>query len=179
WGAPSLRVLCARVGCHDCRDLRIFRTAYPMTESLSQLRSSIERLSTSATIDNADAVRRTFLDFRGALTRGEVRAAEKISGRWVVNTWVKQGILLGFRLGELEEMSDGDVLSFIDKDTFPARRLTLADRVRLVPGGSSIREGAYVAPSVICMPPMFINVGAYVDEGAMIDSHVLVGSCAQ
>jgi tetrahydrodipicolinate N-succinyltransferase len=76
-------------------------------------------------------------------------------------------------------MSDGDVLSFIDKDTFPARRLTVADRVRLVPGGSSIREGAYVAPSVICMPPMFINVGAYVDEGSMIDSHALVGSCAQ
>ncbi len=76
-------------------------------------------------------------------------------------------------------MSDGDVLSFVDKDTFPARRLTLADRVRLVPGGSSIREGAYVAPSVICMPPMFINVGAYVDEGTMIDSHALVGSCAQ
>ena len=76
-------------------------------------------------------------------------------------------------------MSDGDVLSFVDKDTFPARRLTLADRVRLVPGGSSIREGAYVAPSVICMPPMYINVGAYVDEGSMIDSHALVGSCAQ
>ena len=76
-------------------------------------------------------------------------------------------------------MSDGDVLSFVDKDTFPARRLTLADRIRLVPGGSSIREGAYVAPSVICMPPMYINVGAYVDEGSMIDSHALVGSCAQ
>src|SRR5260370_39955609 len=76
-------------------------------------------------------------------------------------------------------MAAGDVLSFVDKDTFPARRLTLADRVRLVPGGSSIREGAYVAPSVICMPPMFINVGAYVDEGSMIDSHALVGSGAQ
>jgi 2,3,4,5-tetrahydropyridine-2-carboxylate N-succinyltransferase len=92
---------------------------------------------------------------------------------------VKQGILLGFRLGELQQMSDGDVLSFVDKDTFPARRLSLTDGVRLVPGGSSIREGAYVAPSVICMPPMFINVGAYVDEGSMIDSHALVGSCAQ
>ena len=79
----------------------------------------------------------------------------------------------------MKEMPEGDVLSFVDKDTFPARRLTLADRVRLVPGGSSIREGAYVAPSVICMPPMFINVGAYVDEGSMIDSHALVGSCAQ
>jgi len=143
------------------------------------LKSAIERLSTSETITDPAVARRTFLDFRVALTRGEVRAAEKVAGRWVVNAWVKQGILLGFRLGELREMSDGEVLSFVDKDTFPARRLTLADRVRLVPGGSSIREGAYVAPSVICMPPMFVNVGAYVDEGSMIDSHALVGSCAQ
>jgi 2,3,4,5-tetrahydropyridine-2-carboxylate N-succinyltransferase len=143
------------------------------------LKSAIERLSMSATIVNPDEARPTFFDFRAALTRGEVRAAEKVGGHWVVNAWVKQGILLGFRLGELQQMSDGDVLSFIDKDTFPTRRLTLADRVRLVPGGSSIREGAYVAPSVVCMPPMYINVGAYVDEGSMIDSHALVGSCAQ
>ena len=150
-----------------------------MSDSLTTLKSAIERLSTAETVSNSSEARRTFLDFRAALTRGEVRAAEKVADRWVVNTWVKQGILLGFRLGELQEMSDGDVLSFVDKDTFPARRLTLADRVRLVPGGSSIREGAHVAPSVICMPPMFINVGAYVDEGSMIDSHALVGSCAQ
>jgi 2,3,4,5-tetrahydropyridine-2-carboxylate N-succinyltransferase len=150
-----------------------------MSDSLITLKSAIEHLSTAETIVNPDEARRTFLDFRAALTRGEVRAAEKVAGRWVVNTWVKQGILFGFRLGELQQMSDGDVLSFVDKDTFPARRLTLADHVRLVPGGSSIREGAYVAPSVICMPPMFINVGAYVDEGSMIDSHALVGSCAQ
>jgi 2,3,4,5-tetrahydropyridine-2-carboxylate N-succinyltransferase len=140
---------------------------------------AIEHLSTCEAIADPDQARPIFLEFRAALTRGEVRAAEKISGRWAVNAWVKHGILLGFRLGELAEMSDGDVLSFVDKDTFPARRLTLADRIRLVPGGSSIREGAYVAPSVICMPPMFINVGAYVDEGSMIDSHALVGSCAQ
>ncbi len=150
-----------------------------MSDSLSTLKTSIERLSASETIGNPGEARRTFLDFRAALTRGEIRAAEKVSGRWVVNAWVKQGILLGFRLGELREMSDGDVLSFVDKDTFPARHVTLADRIRLVPGGSSIREGAYVAPSVICMPPMYINVGAYVDEGSMIDSHALVGSCAQ
>jgi 2,3,4,5-tetrahydropyridine-2,6-dicarboxylate N-succinyltransferase len=149
------------------------------SDSLSILKSAIERLSAVDTIGNAEEARRTFLDFRAALTRGEVRAAETISGHWFVNAWVKQGILLGFRLGELTEMSDGDVLTFVDKDTFPARRLTLADRIRLVPGGSSIREGAYVAPTVICMPPMFINVGAYVDEGSMIDSHALVGSCAQ
>jgi 2,3,4,5-tetrahydropyridine-2,6-dicarboxylate N-succinyltransferase len=149
------------------------------SDSLSILKSAIERLSAVDTIGNAEEARRTFLDFRAALTRGEVRAAEKIEGHWIVNAWVKQGILLGFRLGELTEMSDGDVITFVDKDTFPARRLTLADRIRLVPGGSSIREGAYIAPSVICMPPMFINVGAYVDEGSMIDSHALVGSCAQ
>jgi 2,3,4,5-tetrahydropyridine-2-carboxylate N-succinyltransferase len=150
-----------------------------MSDSLSILKTAIERLSTNETIANPDEARPTFFDFRAALTRGEIRAAEKVDGRWIVNAWVKQGILLGFRLGELQKMSDGDVLSFIDKDTFPARRLTLADRVRLVPGGSSIREGAYVAPSVVCMPPMFINVGAYVGEGTMIDSHALVGSCAQ
>ena len=150
-----------------------------MPDSLSTLKLAIERLSARETIGNPDEARPVFFDFRAALTRGEVRAAEKVDGRWVVNAWVKQGILLGFRLGELQQMSDGDVLSFIDKDTFPARRLTVADRVRLVPGGSSIREGAYVAPSVVCMPPMFINVGAYVGEGSMIDSHALVGSCAQ
>ncbi|MGA2978157.1 MAG: 2,3,4,5-tetrahydropyridine-2,6-dicarboxylate N-succinyltransferase [Terriglobales bacterium] len=150
-----------------------------MSDFLSTLKSAIERLSTRETIGNPDEARPTFFDFRAALTRGDIRAAEKTGGRWIVNAWVKQGILLGFRLGELQAMSDGDVLSFVDKDTFPARRLTLADRIRLVPGGSSIREGAYVAPSVVCMPPMFINVGAYVGEGSMIDSHALVGSCAQ
>ena len=157
----------------------VFVLDFPMPNSLVTLKSAIERLSIGETTGNAAEARQTFFDFRAALTRGEVRAAEKVAGRWIVNAWVKQGILFGFRLGELKEMSDGDVLSFVDKDTFPSRRLTLADRVRLVPGGSSIREGAYVAPSVICMPPMFINVGAYVDEGSMIDSHALVGSCAQ
>jgi 2,3,4,5-tetrahydropyridine-2-carboxylate N-succinyltransferase len=117
------------------------------------------------------------MEFRQALTQGRIRAAEKRGSRWVVNTWVKQGILLGFRLGELAE--SGDALSFVDKDTFPARHFAVADRVRVVPGGSSAREGAYIAPSVVCMPPMYINVGAYVDEGTMIDSHALVGSCAQ
>jgi len=123
--------------------------------------------------------REIFLKFRDALTRGEIRAAEKKGGEWQVNGWVKQGILLGFRLGEIKEMGSGECLSFVDKDTFPARQFTVADKVRVVPGGSSVRSGAYVAPSVICAPPMFINVGAYVDEGTMIDSHALVGSCAQ
>lgn len=150
-----------------------------MSVSTSELKSTIEALYASSTIADLAAARRAFADFRARLTRGEIRAAEKIDGRWTANKWVKQGILLGFRLGDLKEMSDGDVFNFVDKDTFPARRILLADRVRVVPGGSSIREGAYVAPSVVCMPPMFINVGAYVDEGTMVDSHALVGSCAQ
>lgn len=143
-----------------------------------QLQSAVQRLASLGEIENDPQARQTFLEFRDALTHGKIRAAEKIGNRWVVNTWVKQGILLGFRLGQLAEMGDA-ALSFVDKDTFPARRFTVSDRVRLVPGGSSARVGAYIAPSVICMPPMFINVGAYVDEGTMVDSHALVGSCAQ
>jgi 2,3,4,5-tetrahydropyridine-2-carboxylate N-succinyltransferase len=110
---------------------------------------------------------------------GQVRAAEKHDGHWRVNAWVKQGILLGFRLGELEETGCGGGLSFVDKSTFPARQFKVEDKIRVVPGGSSIRAGAYIAPGVICMPPMYVNVGAYVDEATLIDSHALVGSCAQ
>lgn len=146
---------------------------------MQALKSAIEQFSALADVrDNADA-RQVFLEFRDLLTRGSVRAAEKIDGQWAVNAWVKQGILLGFRLGELADMSTKEGLSFVDKDTFPARRFSVSDGVRVVPGGSSARVGAYIARSVICMPPMFINVGAYVDEGSMVDSHALVGSCAQ
>jgi 2,3,4,5-tetrahydropyridine-2-carboxylate N-succinyltransferase len=153
-----------------------------MTQSTMSLKSSIERLASLGEIERNPEARTTFLEFRDQLTAGKIRAAEKLDGpgspsRWQVNAWVKQGILLGFRLGELADMSAG--LSFIDKDTFPARNFAIADRVRVVPGGSSVRLGAYVAPGVICMPPMFINVGAYVDEGTLVDSHALVGSCAQ
>ncbi len=144
------------------------------------LQSAIERLATLGEVEHNPEARQLFLDFRQHLTQGTIRAAEKIDGQWKVNAWVKRGILLGFRLGELSRMgADTDTLSFVDKDTFPARHFALQDRVRVVPGGSSVREGAYVAPSVICMPPMFINVGAFVDEGTMVDSHALVGSCAQ
>jgi 2,3,4,5-tetrahydropyridine-2-carboxylate N-succinyltransferase len=149
---------------------------------MSSLKSSIERLSAQGEVEHDPEARKTFIEFRDQLTQGKIRAAEKADGRWRVNAWVKQGILLGFRLGELADMSVGGSssgLSFVDKDTFPASHFTIADRVRVVPGGSSVRTGAYVAPSVICMPPMFINVGAYVEEGTMIDSHALVGSCAQ
>jgi 2,3,4,5-tetrahydropyridine-2,6-dicarboxylate N-succinyltransferase len=145
---------------------------------MQELRAAIERFFAMPPGEHAREARQAFVEFRQALTEGSIRAAEKKGERWVVNAWVKQGILLGFRLGELAEMGDG-ALSFVDKDTFPARHFRPADRVRVVPGGSSVRQGAYVAPSVICMPPMYINVGAYVDEGTLVDSHALVGSCAQ
>lgn len=151
--------------------------ARSLTPDARRLQASIERLASQAEVERDPDAREIFLEFRDQLTQGKIRAAEKIAGNWIVNAWVKQGILLGFRLGALAEMPAG--LSFVDKDTFPARQFTVADRVRVVPGGSSARVGAYIAPSVICMPPMFINVGAYVDEGTMIDSHALVGSCAQ
>ncbi len=118
------------------------------------------------------------------LESGEVRAARKMDdGAWRAVPWVKQGILLGFRIGELADMSVGihsrGQLHFFDKDTYPVRKLSVGDGIRVVPGGSSIRRGAYVARGVVCMPPMYINVGAYVDEATMVDSHALVGSCAQ
>jgi len=144
------------------------------------LRSRVETLAAGAR-DRYDAADRAlFAEFRAALTRGEIRAAERRSdGAWCVNAWVKHGILLGFRMGDLVDMSAHASLRFFDKDTYPVRPTTLAEGVRIVPGGSSIRDGAYVAPGVICMPPMYVNVGAYVDAGTMIDSHALVGSCAQ
>jgi 2,3,4,5-tetrahydropyridine-2-carboxylate N-succinyltransferase len=147
---------------------------------MQPLRQEIERLyALGAEAKNDHSALPTFHQFRDALTRGEIRSAEHDGAFWVTNVWVKQGILLGFRIGELEGMDDGPTLSFVDKVTYPTRRFTPNDRVRVVPGGSSVRSGAYVAPSVICMPPMYINVGAYVDEGSLVDSHALVGSCAQ
>jgi 2,3,4,5-tetrahydropyridine-2-carboxylate N-succinyltransferase len=147
---------------------------------MQKLRAEIERLfSLGAEARNDSAAIDVFNQFREALTRGQARAAEKIDGRWQTNVWVKQGILLGFRLGDMVEMGSAGAFTFVDKSTFPSREFTANDKVRVVPGGSTARQGAYVAPGVICMPPMFINVGAYVDEGTMVDSHALVGSCAQ
>ena len=145
------------------------------------LREQIEELSTREGGSYSDDDRTLFNDFKAALNRGEVRAAERAAdGRWQTNAWVKRGILLGFRMGLIIEMTpSGAPLQFLDKDTYPIRRFSTEDRVRIVPGGSSIRDGAYIAPGVVCMPPMFVNAGAYVDEGTMIDSHALVGSCAQ
>ena len=147
---------------------------------MQSLQQEIERLFALGPKAKDDpSATEVFLEFRSALSRGKVRAAEKRGAHWHTNGWVKQGILLGFRLGELTEMGSDAVLSFVDKHTFPARRWRVTDNIRVVPGGSSAREGAYVAPTVICMPPMYINVGAYVDEGTLVDSHALVGSCAQ
>ena len=128
-----------------------------------------------------DSDRNVFEAFRTALRRGEIRSAEKdANGDWTANAWVKQGILLGFRIGKMVEMSKPtETLRFFDKDTFPLRPMTLDDGVRIVMGGSAIRDGCYVAPGVVVVPPAYINVGAYVDEGTMVDSHALVGSCAQ
>ncbi len=119
-----------------------------------------------------------FYEVLRQLEAGQIRVAEKKDGKWVVNSWIKEVILSGFRLGKTVDMSDG-VFSFFDKDTIPPRRFTAADGVRIVPGGTTVRRGAYLAPSVIMMPPSYVNIGAYVDEGSMVDSHAVVGSCAQ
>ena len=146
------------------------------------LQSLIERIFLSGpdAIGDPTALE-VFNQFQAALERGEIRSASPDLSSptgWKVNIWVKQGILLGFRLGVLEDFPSGG-FSFVDKNTYPARRMTAGDGVRVVPGGSSIRAGAYVARGVVCMPPMYINTGAWVDEGTMVDSHALVGSCAQ
>lgn len=146
-----------------------------MSETIEPL--SIEQLFEKEDFGAQD--RRTFDTFLEQLDRGRIRAAEETDGEWRVNTWVKKGILVGFRMGILKEQSINDRFRYFDKDTYPLKNLTLQSAVRVVPGGSAIRRGAYVAPGVTCMPPMYINVGAYVDEGTMVDSHALVGSCAQ
>ncbi|MFM9903438.1 MAG: 2,3,4,5-tetrahydropyridine-2,6-dicarboxylate N-succinyltransferase [Pyrinomonadaceae bacterium] len=144
-----------------------------------ELREKIEQMfaKTEFSLDDRSA----YEEFKSALRRGEIRSAEKAEdGNWHANAWVKQGILLGFRMGKMVEMSKPtETLQFFDKDTFPLRPMTLDDGVRIVMGGSAIRDGSYVAPSVVVVPPAYINVGAYVDEGTMVDSHALVGSCAQ
>ncbi|HTO94326.1 MAG TPA: 2,3,4,5-tetrahydropyridine-2,6-dicarboxylate N-succinyltransferase, partial [Bacteroidota bacterium] len=144
------------------------------------LQADIEALYAAdpAQLDRNEALRR-FAEFKFFLNRGELRAAEKRGNAWRVNAWVKKGILLGFRLGELTDVSIDGRFRYFDKSTFPLKALSASDGVRLVPGGSAIRDGAFVARGVVCMPPMYINVGAYVDEGTMVDSHALVGSCAQ
>jgi len=147
------------------------------------LPSQIERLFDEATAHYEEEHFWLFRDFKAALNRGEIRAAEpdtSTKSGWRANAWVKKGILLGFRMGAIADMSiDASKQPFFDKSTYPVRAFAASDGVRIVPGGSSIRDGSYIGRGVICMPPMFVNVGAYVGEGTMIDSHALVGSCAQ
>jgi 2,3,4,5-tetrahydropyridine-2-carboxylate N-succinyltransferase len=147
------------------------------------LQLEIEQLFDCPPPQYTEEHRRTFESFKAALNRGEVRAAEPDAAAktgWRVNAWVKKGILLGFRMGKVVDMSvDRERQPFFDKDTYPVKAVSSASQLRIVPGGSSIRDTAYVGRGVTCMPPMFINVGAFVDDGTMIDSHALVGSCAQ
>jgi 2,3,4,5-tetrahydropyridine-2-carboxylate N-succinyltransferase len=145
------------------------------------LEQAIDRLFEARPETYGPEYHEAFAAFKDALNRGEVRAAEPSAESpvgWKVNAWVKRGILLGFRIGAVVDMS-GERLPFFDQSTYPVRRFDASMGVRIVPGGSSVRDGCYVARGVTCMPPMFINVGAYVDEGTMVDSHALVGSCAQ
>jgi 2,3,4,5-tetrahydropyridine-2-carboxylate N-succinyltransferase len=141
------------------------------------IRGQIEK----AFLDNAsqkDALP-LFQEFKKLLNQGKIRAAEKINDRWIVNTWVKQGILLGFRIGTIQNMSIDEHFSFYDKNTYPLQTLSNHDKIRMVPGGSAIRDGCFIGKNVVMMPPSYVNVGAYVDDETMIDSHALVGSCAQ
>ena len=121
-----------------------------------------------------------FEALKSALNAGTIRAAERDpDGTWRVNAWVKTGILLGFRLGRVEPVAKGGPFPYYDKHTYPLRKVRAGDGIRIVPGGSAIRDGCYIGSGVVCMPPMYVNVGAYVGDGTMIDSHALVGSCAQ
>ena len=152
------------------------------TVSVTELADEIQRLFAQQDADR-DQARSVFAQLRDALSTGRVRAAEpdpSAATGWRVNTWVKQGILLGFRSGDVVPYpSPSRQAPYLDKDTLPLKSLDTTSQVRIVPGGSSIRDGAFIGRGVICMPPMYINIGAYVDEESLIDSHALVGSCAQ
>ncbi len=159
-----------------------------MTTSPSLLEQRIDNFfSTGQAAVGSELALAAFHELRGALEAGTIRSAEPDDAAptgWRVNPWVKRGILLGFRLGVLEEMNGnhpggGSMLSFVDKGTYPVRRFSAESGIRIVPGGSSVRSGAFLAKGVVMMPPAYVNVGAFVDEGTMIDSHALVGSCAQ
>jgi 2,3,4,5-tetrahydropyridine-2,6-dicarboxylate N-succinyltransferase len=145
----------------------------------ADLEERIEAYSSLATENLGEEARSTFAAFLTALERGEVRAAEPRADGWVVNAWVKKAILLGFRLGRLVATEGASPLHFVDKDTYPPRGFAVTDGVRVVPGGTAVRAGAYLGSGVVIMPPAYVNVGAFVGEGTLIDSHALVGSCAQ
>lgn len=156
------------------------------TASLEELRAQIEGLFAAPPPAYLPEHFELFARFKAALNQGTARAAEPDAASptgWRVNPWVKQGILLGFRMGTIVDQSvgapGGPRLPFLDKSTYPVRLLDPQAGVRVVPGGSSVRDGVYLGRGVICMPPMYVNAGAYVDEGSLVDSHALVGSCAQ
>jgi 2,3,4,5-tetrahydropyridine-2-carboxylate N-succinyltransferase len=145
----------------------------------TELRVAIERYDNGVPAEDQEEALRTFKRLMAALNAGTVRAAEKrADGTWQANAWVKRGILLGFRLGRIARTESGP-FPFYDKDTFPLRAVGPDDGIRIVPGGSAVRDGCFIGSAVVCMPPMYINVGAYVGDGTMVDSHALVGSCAQ
>ncbi len=150
---------------------------------MSDLASEISELFAAGAAADREHARDAFVRLRAALSTGAARAAEPDASSpsgWRVNAWVKQGILLGFRFGDVVDMScDHGRWPFFDKDTMPLKRFAAGGGVRIVPGGSTVRDGAYLGQGVVCMPPMYINIGAYVGNGTMIDSHALVGSCAQ
>ncbi len=151
--------------------------------TIASLESTVERLAAAGIDASKEEARQAFAALRAALSEGSVRAAEpdpSSPGGWKVNTWVKRGILLGFRFGDTIDMSaDHGRWPFFDKDTLPLKSVGAWSAVRLVPGGSTVRDGAWLGRGVICMPPMFVNIGAYVGDESLIDSHALVGSCAQ
>ena len=144
----------------------------------ASLQSRIEELFARKADQFDEEYFRAFDELKAALNQGRIRASEPTPSGWKVNTWVKKGILLGFRIGRVVEMPVTG-FTFCDKHTFPLKQIVPEQAVRVVPGGSSVRDGCYIGKGVTLMPPMYINVGAYVDEGTMIDSHALVGSCAQ
>ena len=149
-----------------------------MTRVATALASAIEKAAAEPDALPPAETRRLFAELRAGLNEGSIRAAEKEGDRWVVRAWVKKGILLGFRVGLVgEPVSSG--FPFFDRDTFPLKQLTIESGLRVVPGGTSIRDGCYIGPGVTIMPPSYVNVGAWIGEGTLLDSHVLVGSCAQ
>lgn len=156
-----------------------------MSYTIQEIQAAIERYLplSAAELQAENEVRLIFEAFKQLLNDGVIRSAEKVGDAWQANRWVKQGILLGMKLGRLQEnelnFGGRDGFIFIEKDTWPLKKIGIAHNVRIVPGGSSVRDGVYLAPGVVMMPPAYVNVGAYVDEGTMIDSHALVGSCAQ
>ncbi len=154
-----------------------------MPTAADKLEKQIEALFDAKPARYTEEDHQLFRAFKGELNAGRIRSAEPDASEpsgWRTNAWVKKGILVGFRMGATVDMSvDPAKQPFFDKDTYPVRHFSTADGVRIVPGGSSIRDGCYIGRDVVCMPPMFVNAGAYVGDGTMIDSHALVGSCAQ